>query len=180
MNQVESKYERMDAIERLLARTPAGMTTSELARALAVDPSTIYRNLQMLESRGTGLIKEGHRYILDHRRSLYTVKLTQHELVALYIAMRLLSRHSDEHNPHVIRAMEKLADALTHHAPLIAHHIVQAADAVRHRRIRPGYVDALEIVTQGWVEGRLVWMAYRDAQNSRLFLTIRFRVPQQV
>jgi hypothetical protein len=29
MNQVESKYERMDAIERLLARTPEGMTTGD-------------------------------------------------------------------------------------------------------------------------------------------------------
>jgi predicted DNA-binding transcriptional regulator YafY len=162
MSLTENKYERLDAIERCLARRPEGMTTGELSRELGVDPSTIYRDIQLLERRGTGLIQEGRRYQIDHRRSLYTIKLSNHEVLALYLAARLLSRHSDEHNPHVVRSLEKLADAIQTKSPLMAGHIARAAVAVRERRVRPEYVEALEVLTQGWAEGRKVAMRYRS------------------
>ncbi len=158
----DTRYERLDDIERKLARQPEGWTTGELAREYGVDPDTILRDLVLLEARGTGLIKQGRRYLLDHRRSLHSVKLTSNEVLALYLAARLLSRHSDEHNPHVVRALEKLADALDAKSPLIAHHIAQAATAVRQRRMRREYVEALEILTQGWAEGRNVRLRYRS------------------
>jgi predicted DNA-binding transcriptional regulator YafY len=165
MTQTDSRYERLDAIERRLAQRPEGWTTGELAQDLGVDPSTIYRDLALLESRGTGLIQQGRRYILDHRRSLHTIKMTNDEVMALYLAARLLSRHSDEHNPHVVKALEKLADALQTKSPLIAQHIYQAAVAVRARRTRRDYVEALEVLTQGWAECRKVWLRYRSSEN---------------
>lgn len=165
MSSTESKYERLDAIERCLVRHPEGMSTGELARELEVDPSTIYRDLILLESRGTGLIKEGRRYILDHRRALHTIKMTNDEVLALYLAARLLSRHSDEHNPHVVKALDKLSDALQSKSPLIAGHIARAAAAVRERRIRPEYVATLEIITQAWAEGRKVKLHYFSSKG---------------
>lgn len=161
MSTIESKYERLDAIERHLARSPNGMTTGDLAEALGVAPSTIFRDLKFLEGRGTGLIQNGRRYQIDHRRSIHTVKLTNDELLALYLAARLLSRHSDEHNPHVVGALDKLADALRVRSPLIAEHIARAADAVRSRRVRREYVEAMQAITQGWAERRKVRLRYR-------------------
>ena len=96
----------------MLSQHQKGLTTGELAREFGVDASTIFRDLAILGSMGTGLIKEKRRYILDHRRSLHSIKLSINELLAIYLAVRLLSRHSDEHNPHVVKALEKLADAL--------------------------------------------------------------------
>ena len=116
----------------------------------------------LLEGRGTGLVKQGRRYILDHRRSLHSVKLSSNEVLALYLAARLLARHSDEHNPLVIKALEKLADALDARSPLMAQHIAQAAAAVRSRRTRREYVEALEVLMQGWAEGRKVRLRYRS------------------
>lgn len=162
MDLTENKYERLDAIERLLANSPTGMTTGELAQKLKVNPSTIYRDLKLLEGRGTGMIQEGRRYHIDHRRSLYTIKLSNHEVLALYLAARLLSRHSDEHNPHVVRALDKLGDALQNRSPLIAEHIAQAATAVRERRIQPEYIEALETLTEGWALHRKVRLRYRS------------------
>lgn len=162
MTRSETRYERLDDLERHLARRPEGCTTGELAREVGVDPDTIRRDLLLLEARGTGLIKQGRRYLLDHRRSLHTLKMTNDEVLALYLAARLLSRHSDEHNPHVVRAIEKLADALRAKSPLIAHHIDLAARAVRERRTRREYVEALEVLTQGWAEGRKVRLRYRS------------------
>lgn len=162
MSRIETRYERLDYIERILAHSPDGITTTALAMHCDVDPDTIRRDLDLLESRGTGLIKEGRRYKLDHRRALHTVKLTNHEMLALYLAARLLSRHSDEHNPHVVNALEKLADAMMVKAPIMAQHIVQAAHAVRGRRLRREYVSALETLTQGWAQGRKVQFRYRS------------------
>ena len=162
MSSLDSRLERVADIERRLARRPEGYTTGELAREYGVDASTIFRDLAYLESIGTGLVKHGRRYVLDHRRSFHSVKLSNDEALALYLAARLLSRHSDEHNPHVVKALEKLADALDAKSPLIAHHITQAADAVRTRRVRREYVEALEVLTRGWAEGRKVRMRYRS------------------
>ncbi|HMQ34045.1 MAG TPA: WYL domain-containing protein [Chloroflexaceae bacterium] len=162
MAKTETRYERLDAIERYLARRPEGWSTGELARELAVDPDTVLRDLNLLEARGTGLIKRGRRYILDHRRSLHTIRISNDEALALYLAARLLSRHSDEHNPHVVRALEKLSDALQTKSPLISGHIARAAAAVHERRVRREYVQALEVITQGWAMGRKVSLRYRS------------------
>lgn len=173
MTRSDTRYERLDDIERKLARRPEGWTTGELAREYDIDPDTVLRDLNLLEARGTGLLKQGRRYILDHRRSLHSVKLNSNEVLALYLAARLLSRHSDEHNPHVIKALEKLADALDAKSPLMARHVAQAAAAVRSRRTRREYVEALEVLTQGWAESRKVRLRYRsytkDETTERIF-----------
>src|SRR6266436_3264675 len=162
MRAPESRLERIEQIESKLVQRPEGWTTGELAREFQVDASTIFRDLSLLESMGTGLIKHGRRYVLDHRRSLHSVKLSINELLAIYLAVRLLSRHSDEHNPHVVKALEKLADALRAKSPLIARHIDQAATAVRSRRTRREDVEALEVLPQGWAEGKKVRLRYRS------------------
>jgi proteasome accessory factor B len=173
MRAPESRLERIEQIERKLAQYPKGWTTGELAREFHVDPTTIFRDLSVLESMGTGLIKQGRRYILDHRRSLHNIKLSLDELLAIYLAVRLLSRFSDEHNPHVVKALEKLADTLRSKSPLIARHIEQAAISVRARQTRREYVEALEVLTQGWAEGRKVRLRYRsytkDEMTERTF-----------
>ena len=162
MRTPESRLERIEQIERKLSQRPTGWTTGELAREFQVDPSTIHRDLSALERMGTGLIKQGRRYLLDHRRSLHNLKLSINELLAIYLAVRLLSRHSDEHNPHVVKALEKLADTLRAKSPLIARHIDQAATAVRTRKTRREYVEALEMLTQGWAEEKKVRLRYRS------------------
>jgi proteasome accessory factor B len=165
MSKTETRYERLDDIERYLARRPEGCSTTELAREFAVDPDTILRDLTLLEARGAGLIKQGRRYVLDHRRSLHTIRISNDEALAFYLAARLLSRHSDEHNPHVVRALDKLSDALQAKSPLIAQHIARAAAAVRERRVRREYVEALEALTTGWATGRKVRLRYRSYQK---------------
>lgn len=177
MKRFESRVERMDAEERKLANHSEGLTIGYFAREFGVDRSTIHRDFSALERRGTGLIKDGRRWRLDHRRSMYGAKFTPYELVALYIGARLLSRHSDEQNPHVTKALEKLADALHAHSPLVANHLAAAAASVGVRPSRPEYVAAFEALTLGWIERRKVHLTYSsysseagtDAPTERLF-----------
>jgi hypothetical protein len=70
MRTPESRLERIEEIERKLARNPRGWTTGKLACVVHADPSTIVRDLSVLESLGTGLIKQGRCFfaILRHLR----------------------------------------------------------------------------------------------------------------
>lgn len=163
-----SRYERLEQLERLLVNRPQGWKTSELARELGVDPDTIRRDLIMLESLGTGLTKEGWFYRIDHRRSVHTARLTTDEVLALYLAARLLSRYSDEYNPHSARALERLADALQPKSPVLAQHIALAAQAVRTRAGAPAYVATLETLTRAWVERRKVRLRYRSLTRDEI------------
>ncbi len=173
MPRPESRYERLDQLERLLASRPAGYQTGELGHALGVAPDTVRRDLALLESRGTGLVKDGRRYRLDHRRAIHTLRLTTDQALALYIAARLLTRHSDEHNPHAAGALDQLADALATRTPELARHIHVAAQSVRARAVQPAYVAALESLTRGWIERRKVRLTYRaittGAETTRTF-----------
>ncbi len=49
MTRTDSGYERLDDIERKLARRPEGWTTGELALEFGVDTDTIRRDLLLLE-----------------------------------------------------------------------------------------------------------------------------------
>lgn len=135
--------------------------------------ATIHRDLLLLRSMGAKIDHRGSRYILDKRGLLHALKVSTDELLAIYLAVRLLSRHSDEHNPHVVTALEKLAEVLQEKSPLIARHITQAATAVSVRKTRREYVRALEVLTQGWAEGRKVRMRYhsytKDETTERTF-----------
>ncbi|MDW8404833.1 helix-turn-helix transcriptional regulator [Chloroflexus sp.] len=158
----EDRYTRLDAIESYIAQHPNGCTTQELANEFGVDPDTIRRDLALLESRGTGLIKQGRRYFIDHRRIVHTLKISNNEALALYLAARLLSRHSDEHNPYVVSALDRLSEALKLKVPFMADHIARAAMAVRERPSRPSYVSTLEVLTEAWATRRKVWIRYES------------------
>lgn len=163
----ESRMERMDDIERQLAQSPSGLSIAYFARRYQVNRSTVYRDFSALERRGTGLVQNGRRWKLDHRRMLYSTRFTPYELVSLYLAARLLARYSDESNPHVVTALEKLADALQPHASLVTRHIAQSATLVGARPVRDDYVHAFEVITDAWLYGRKALLFYQGSHDER-------------
>lgn len=173
MKRFESRIERMDDIERQLAQYPTGLSITYLARRYHVNRSTIYRDFNALERRGTGLIQDGHRWKLDHRRMLYATHFTPYELISLYIAARLLARYSDEQNPHMVAALVKLADALQRHSTLISRHIAESARALAERPANPEQAEIFETITQSWLQARkvrLLYQSFTDQQpTERLF-----------
>jgi predicted DNA-binding transcriptional regulator YafY len=98
---------------------------------------------------------------------LFATRFTPFEVTALYLAARLLSRYSDEQNPHVVKALVKLADALQQHSPLVARHITQAAASVRERPTQTDYVEAFEVITQAWFLARKARITYQGASDEQ-------------
>ncbi len=155
------RAERLETIQQLLYCASEGLSAAELAARCGVHRATIYRDIQSLsESMGVPVWEGGGRFGIDRTRYLPPVRLNLHEALALYVAARLLAHHSDEQNPHVVTALEKLAVALP--SPIQAH-VVQAAVAVRQREIDNRYVAVVETLARAWAERRRVRIWYRSA-----------------
>src|SRR6266568_3293019 len=157
---------RLMEIEALLRRHPAGLTSSELAESLEVDSSTIRRDLARLSSAGVELRKRGRRYQLSFHQAMRSLRLTPDEVLALYLACRLLSRQQSDRNPHAERVMQKLADAVHDDSPRFSSYIEEAALLQRSLPLDEGYLAVLETLTQAWSEGRVVHLRYRDRTGS--------------
>jgi proteasome accessory factor B len=128
-------------------------------KACGVVRRTIYRDLFSLEEMGVPIWEHQGRFGIDRSAYLSTVHLNLNEAVALYFAARLLAHHSDEHNPHIVSALDKLAAGLP--VGTLSAHIARVADLVRERPVRSDYIRTLEVLTQAWADRRMVRLRYR-------------------
>jgi len=158
-DRIKSKAARLRRIEHRLYNAPQGLRVSDLAQDCGVARRTIYRDLMALHDMGVPVWEERGRFGIDRAAYLSTVRLNLNEAIALYFAARLLAHHSDEHNPHIVSALDKLAAGLPDRT--IAAQIAQVADLVRARPIRAEYVQTLETITRAWADRRLVRLRYR-------------------
>jgi predicted DNA-binding transcriptional regulator YafY len=165
MSRMLNRAERLRAIERMLYLAPDGMRVTEIAEACGVNRRTVYRDLDLLSVSGVPVWQEAGRFGIERERYLTTVRLNFNEAVALYMAARLLARHSDEHNPHVVTALDKLATALPEP---ISSHIARTAAYVRERPINDRYIQVLEAITLAWSLQRKVRLWYRSPRSGKV------------
>src|SRR5258708_31511215 len=144
-NRLARRTERLSEIERILFRSAHGKRVMEIAEACGVDRRTIYRDLDLLSVIGVPIWQDHGRFGIIHDQYLATVRLNFNEALPLFIAARLLSRHADQQNPHVVSALTKLGMAFPE--PL-ASHVAFTAEAVRQYPVDQCFVEMLESVTQ--------------------------------
>jgi predicted DNA-binding transcriptional regulator YafY len=166
----QSKAARLQRIEHKLYNTPNGLSAVELARFCDVDRRTIYRDIETMDAVGVPVWQLDGKFGIDRESYQSTVRLNLNETVALYFAARLLAHHSDENNPHVVGALDKIAASLPD--ATLGEHMARAADVIRAKPLRPGYVQTLETLTRAWADRRLVriqyWAAERPEPQERI------------
>jgi proteasome accessory factor B len=160
-----SRAARLRQIENLLFRNPRGLRVVELADDCEVNRRTIYRDLELLEETGVPIWQDGNRFGIIRDQYLATIRLRFSEAVALYIAARLLARHADEHNPHIVAALHKIATAFPD--PL-ADQINSTAKDIQNNPINPAFVEVLETITKSWADNRKVRIWYRSPRSGRI------------
>lgn len=158
-DRIKSKAARLRRIEHRLYNAPGGLRVSDIAQDCGVARRTIYRDLMALHEMGVPVWEDRGRFGIDRAAYLSTVRLNLNEAIALYFAARLLAHHSDEHNPHIVAALDKLAAGLPDQT--ISTHIARVADLVRARPLRAEYIRTLEAITRAWADRRLVRLRYR-------------------
>jgi predicted DNA-binding transcriptional regulator YafY len=156
---------RLREIENLLFHHAEGMRVTEIAGRCDVDRRTIYRDIDLLSDAGVPIWQSDGRYGIVRDQYLATIRLSFHEAIALYIATRLLSRQADEHNPHTVSALNKIATAFPR--PL-ADHISRTAEAIRARPTNPTHIAILETVSLCWAEHHKVKLWYRSPSSGEV------------
>ena len=159
----QSKAARLRQIEHKLYNTPNGMSAIELARYCGVDRRTIYRDIETLDAVGVPVWQLDGKFGIDREIYQSTVRLNLNETVALYFAARLLAHHSDENNPHVVNALDKIAASLPD--ATLSEHMARAAEIIRAKPLRLDYVQTLETLTRAWADRRLVRISYWAADR---------------
>jgi len=165
MSRMGSRTARLREIERLLYLKPEGLRAIELARQLQVSRRTVYRDLDFLSEQGVPLWQKDGRYGINRTRYINTVRLSFHESVALVLAGLLLSRTLDEHNPHVVSALQKLAVTLP--SPLTGH-LERAAARIRAHGAGRRQMAVLEAIASAWGDGYKVKLGYRSPRSGNL------------
>ncbi|NDJ33965.1 MAG: WYL domain-containing protein [Chloroflexi bacterium] len=165
MSRSISRAARLRQIEHLLFRNPHGLRVTEIAEHCGVNRRTIYRDLEVLDDTGVPIWQADGKYGIIRDQYLATVRLRFSEAVALYIAARLLARHADERNPHIVSALHKLATAFPD--PL-SDYINRTAEAISEQPVNPAFVDVLEVVTICWAEGAKVRLWYRSPRSGNV------------
>ena len=165
MSRSLSRAARLREIENLLFHNAQGLRVVELARACGVNRRTIYRDIDLLSDAGVPIWQDDGRYGIIRDQYVATVRLRFSEAVALYIAARLLARHADEHNPHIVAALNKVATAFPE--PL-AGYVARTAEAVRDRPVDDSFVQVLETVTMCWADTHKVSIWYRSLRSGEI------------
>lgn len=160
-DRIASKAARLRRIEFRLYHAVRGLRAAELAAECGVDRRTIYRDLDTLHDMGVPVWEDRGRYGIDRSSYLSTVRLNLNEAVAILFAARLLSHHSDEQNPHIASALDKLAAGMPEQT--ISSHLARVAEHVRSRPLRATYIHAIETLTRAWADRQLVQLRYRAA-----------------
>ncbi|MPZ22023.1 MAG: WYL domain-containing protein [Dehalococcoidia bacterium] len=155
---------RLQRLNEILYRSPRGYSTSELARMLGVGQRTIQRDLAVLESElGVPVLAQGGRYSVDRSARLAPLGLSVDEARALYLALRLYTRYTDEQDPDVLTSLSKLGEILP--APM-ARRVAEAVTTLADRAANPAFSETMRVLTQGWARARRVSFSYRSARGN--------------
>lgn len=108
-----SKASRLVELQVLFARSPQRtFRTRELAARLGIAPRTVRQYLAELSASGKLPVfhdGRGWRLVPDARLEVGPLRFELSEAAAVYLAARLLLRHSDEPNPAVREAIRRLS-----------------------------------------------------------------------
>lgn len=151
MGRAMGRAARLQRLEELLLSTRQGHTVEELVERLGVDRSTIYRDIEMLDSNGVPLQQDGSHYRIDPAHYLTNVRLSSGESLMLYLAMRRMIRRLTHVPPMMVSVLEKLIIAIRDEQ--LGDQLTQSLETMgRERPPTNRRVAVWETLVRGWRE----------------------------
>jgi len=155
-----TKASRLVELQLLFGRQSSrSFSTSEIARHLGIAERTARNYINEMSVSGRlPVYREGNRWRLqpDARIEMAPVSLLLEEAAAVYLAARLLCRHSDEPNPAVRGAISRLAKVVPAD---LAEAMNALTESVSPERAEP-YDTAFRTLANAWALRREVELDY--------------------
>jgi proteasome accessory factor B len=157
---------RLIQIQHLIYRNPLGITAHELAELCGTGIRTIQRDLLILQTElNFPVIKKGYdRYGLPDGYFLPPISLSLYEAVGLFLAARLVIKQTDEHNPHIESALERLCSILP---PSVAKQLQQGIQHLSNKKANPEYLRTFEKAAIAWSTRRCMEFKYCSLKSSK-------------
>lgn len=167
----ETKRDRLRRVEALL-RQSEGLTEREVAEMLNFERRTVHNYLQQLQMEGRAEKDGRYWYALSTRSMVIRpIELPPEEAMTLYLAARLLVKHSDQRNEVAENVLVKLADILQNDVGISAD-LYEAAQALAQRPIAPGYENVFRTMMRAYIyrhQVELVYHPYRGEPFRTVF-----------
>jgi len=157
---------RLIQIQHFIYRNPQGITVHELAELCGTGVRTIQRDLLILQTElNFPIIKKGYdRYGLPDGYFLPPISLSLYEAVGLFLAARLVIKQTDERNPHIESALERLCSIL----PLsVAKQLQQSIQYLSNKKANPEYLHTFEKAAIAWSTHRCLEFKYRSLKSDK-------------
>ncbi len=160
-----TRQQRLQRVDALLQRHPDGLRETEVAEMLGFERRSANNYLRHLDQIGYAY-RDGALWfpLLHHSRVLRRFDLLPEEAMTLYLAVRLVVKHSDQRNEAAESALVRLAAILSDDMGLEAD-IAEAAQELAQRPFRPGYEDVFRAVMRGYIYRRKVAIIYHPVRG---------------
>ncbi len=160
-----TKAARLVELQCLFARSPhRRWTTRELAARLGIAERTVRVYLVELSASGQLPVVADHRgwrLVEGARIQLGPVSFQLEEAAAVYLAARLLVRHSDEPNPAVREAVRRLSVVVPEDLGRFMDRLVERAEGGEGHP----FADVFRAMAYGWATRRWLEVEYRGANR---------------
>jgi len=160
-----SRFERQLKLMLLLHQAERCLKVGELAEELGVSERTVYRDLKALEltylvpitGDGGRRIAEGH--------FLPPIRFAIPEVVAIFLAARLMLAYSRKRDPNIVTAFSKLNSVVQ---PPLRDQIQKTMDWLERQPVDEGYLHTMATLAEAWATHRRVRITYRalDAEEA--------------
>jgi predicted DNA-binding transcriptional regulator YafY len=165
-SQEQKDYDRIARIilisTKLIAayyNSPRGTSVREMQALCGVSDKTIYRDIIAISRTGTEVMSgaNGARWIKPGD-FIPPMQFSDSEAVMLFLASRLLAQNSNDYNPTIISAFEKLNAAFRNPVSL---QIAKSHEWLSRQPRHEGRVRILNELAAAWIKGRRVRIRYQ-------------------
>ncbi|OYV99865.1 MAG: hypothetical protein B7Z61_13935 [Acidobacteria bacterium 37-71-11] len=160
-----TKAARLVELQCLFARSPhRTWTTRELASRLGIADRTVRAHLSELSASGRLPVvvdRRGWRLVDGARIQLGPVRFQLEEAAAVYLAARLLLRHSDEPNPAVREAVRRLAVVVPEDLGRFMDSLVERTETGADQP----FAEVFRTMAYGWATRRWLEVEYQGASR---------------
>ncbi len=156
-----SRTVRLAHIQHFLHKNRQGLTCKELAGMCETTVRTIQRDLLILQTElNVPVVNNGqNRWGILNEYLLPPVACSLYETLALFLAARLLVRQTDEANPHIQSAIDKLVSIMP--GPLAAQ-LKPSVAYLGRKPLNAAEIDIFEKVCLAWATRRRLRLVYQS------------------
>jgi len=161
-----SRAVRLTRIQHLLHSHPKGLSSRELSELCGVCIRTIERDLIALQNElGIPLAQDGDYYSILEGYILPPVSFSLFEALAAFLALRLSLRQTDKNNPHIEKALTKIARTLPES---LAKYMEAGIEAIHQKPANPEFTHLFEQVALAWTTQRQMKIGYQSLQSDEV------------